>query len=333
MMIFNKKECLLIQSCPSAGGGVHNWTFEILKMLAWHYACDLKLFQAARAIFGQYATRPVDDGEIQRQIANARRCQSWGRIIPHVCGQTVRIPRWPSANIALIEQVVRAGPSLSQLAANSPVPGTRFGTDNGELLNTLFPGNPLLCCSKFFDSHETRSLSSWGSLSAYQFIVPSPMSRVWGKTENDKPSQRCKDNTGPRRFLVVEFDFKIISENDVCHTNGATKDVSALKMSRMVAQLNDDGFTVHDMCAALIGHIAGYIQPVMVVNSGGKSLHAWFYCADVVESTVRHFMHFAVNLGADPHTWSRCQFVRMPGGVRDNGVRQTVVYFNPKNLP
>jgi hypothetical protein len=332
-MIFNKKERLLIQSCPPAGGGVHNWTFDILKVLARHYACDSKLFQAARSIFDRYATRPVDDGEIQRQMGNARRVQSWGRISSPTCGQTARIPRWPSANIVLIEQVVRAGLSLSQLAANSPVPVTRFDTDNGELLNALFPGNPLLCCSKFFDSHETRTLSSWGSLSAFQFIVPSPMSRVWGKTKNDKPSQRCHDNTGPRRFLVIEFDFKIISENDVCHTNGTTKVASSFEMSRMVARLNEDGFTVHDMCAALIGHIAGYIPPVMVVNSGGKSLHAWFYCADVEESTVRHFMRFAVYLGADSHTWSRCQFVRMPGGIRDNGTHQTIVYFNPEKLP
>ncbi len=322
----------LIQSCPPSGGGVHDWTFEILKMLARHYACDSKLFQASRSIFDQYATRPVDDGEIQRQMGNARRFQSCGRISSPACGQNARAPRWPSANIAKIEKVARAGPSLSQLAANSPVPSSRFGTNNGELLNTLFPGNPLLSCSKFFDLNETRSLSSWGNLSAYQFIVPSPMSRVWGQTKNDKPSQRCHDNTGPRRFLVIEFDFKAISEKDMCHVNGTTKDASAFKMGRMVARLNDDGITVHDVCAALIGHLAGYIPPVMVVHSGGKSLHGWFYCAGVEESIVRSLMHFAVSLGADLRTWSRCQFVRMPGGIRDNGARHTVVYFNPEAL-
>lgn len=323
----------MIESCPDSGGGVHDWTFEVLKMLARHYTCDAKLFQAARSIFDRYATRPVDDGEIQRQMGNARRFQSWGRITSSIFGQYTRTPRWPLANIAMIEKVVRAGPSLSQLAASSPVPRTRFETDNCELLHALFPGNPLLCCSKFFDSHETRPLSSWGNLSAYAFIVPSPMAQVWGRTKNDKSSQRCHGNTGPRRFLVIEFDFKIISESDGCKTNVTIKNAHALEMSRMVARLNDAGYTVQDMCAALLSHLAGYIPPAMVVHSGGKSLHGWFSCAGVDEILVRRFMYLAVGLGADHHLWNRCQFVRMPGGMRDTGVRQKVVYFNPEALP
>jgi hypothetical protein len=48
-------------------------------------------------------------------------------------------------------------------------------------------------------------------------------------------------------------------------------------------------------------------------------------------------MRYAVMLGADPATWTRCQFVRMPNGLRRRpkafGVRQPVFYFNPNNLP
>jgi hypothetical protein len=36
----------------------------------------------------------------------------------------------------------------------------------------------------------------------------------------------------------------------------------------------------------------------------------------VPEPTLRLFMEYAVHLGADPHTWVRCQWVRMPGGTR-----------------
>ncbi len=39
-------------------------------------------------------------------------------------------------------------------------------------------------------------------------------------------------------------------------------------------------------------------------------------------------MRYAVSLGADPATWTRSQFVRLPGGVRDNGKRQPVLFFN-----
>ena len=37
----------------------------------------------------------------------------------------------------------------------------------------------------------------------------------------------------------------------------------------------------------------------------------------------------AVALGADRATWTPSQFVRMPGGTRDNGRAQTIYFFNP----
>ena len=44
------------------------------------------------------------------------------------------------------------------------------------------------------------------------------------------------------------------------------------------------------------------------------------------------FFRYALSLGADPATWTRCQFVRMPDGRRDNAKRQTVFFLNFKPL-
>jgi hypothetical protein len=44
---------------------------------------------------------------------------------------------------------------------------------------------------------------------------------------------------------------------------------------------------------------------------------------------MHRFVRFAVSLGADPATWSRVQWVRMPDGIRDNGNPQRILYFNP----
>jgi len=47
-------------------------------------------------------------------------------------------------------------------------------------------------------------------------------------------------------------------------------------------------------------------------------------------------MRYAVSIGADPATWTRCQLVRMPDGLRrepGKERRQTVYYFNPEALP
>ena len=75
--------------------------------------------------------------------------------------------------------------------------------------------------------------------------------------------------------------------------------------------------------------MAGYAPLALVVHSGGKSLHGWFYCHEQPEPALRKFMAYAVSLGADRATWTRSQFVRLPAGQRDTGARQSVFYFDP----
>jgi len=123
------------------------------------------------------------------------------------------------------------------------------------------------------------------------------MNERYGVTLRGKRSAHTKNNTGPRQYLVVEFD------------SGS-----------------------YDQHAALLVHLSGMAPLVLAVMSGNKSLHGWFNVQRSGESKQYRFMRYAVSLGADPVTWTRCQFVRMPDGVRDNGNRQSVLYFNPTNL-
>lgn len=123
------------------------------------------------------------------------------------------------------------------------------------------------------------------------------MSSNTGKTKEGKVSVRCLDNVGPRRFLVVEFD------------NGDL-----------------------DSQAARLWHLAATAPLSLAVHSGNKSIHGWFFCQGIPDERLRNFMHGCVRLGADRATWLPCQMVRMPGGTRDNGRSQRVLYFNPKTL-
>jgi hypothetical protein len=41
-------------------------------------------------------------------------------------------------------------------------------------------------------------------------------------------------------------------------------------------------------------------------------------------------MRYAVAHGADRATWNKAQLVRIPDGLRANGVRQIAYYLNPK---
>ena len=206
--------------------------------------------------------------------------------------------KWPSSDASRIAAITAAGPDLAGLRELSPLQGGELPSDAEVAIDLLFPGNPLLCVGQSSRKFATRTREDWrGELSGMQLLVPSAMINVWGWAKKGKPSQHTLSNTGPRRFIVVEFD-----------------EVST------------------DHQAALIVHLADFAPLVMVLHSGGKSLHGWFLCAGTAEEHIQRFFRYAVSLGADHATWSRSQFVRMPNGVREDGRRQPVIFINPAPL-
>ena len=132
-----------------------------------------------------------------------------------------------------------------------------------------------------------------------------------GLTKRGYLSFHSEANTGPRRFLIVEFDRGTLNQQ-----------------------------------AAILWHLAGYAPLALVVFSGSKSLHGWFFCAGQPEDSLKRFFDYAHSLGADSRLWSRSQFVRMPDGMRSDGKtgealiaagiknvppgRQAIMYFNPE---
>jgi hypothetical protein len=205
---------------------------------------------------------------------------------------------WPALNREQREAVIKKAKfSLVDLWEASPVRFKDNKPHTEEISDALFPGNPLLCCGKTKGDFDTKPRNQWrGELSRQQFIVPSPMVKWRGLTKDGKESAHCLDATGPRRFLVIEQD------------RGSVDDQSAV-----------------------MWYLATIAPLVLVVHSGGKSIHGWFCCQGQDEEKIlRPFMRVACLLGADHATWTRSQFVRMPGGLRANGKRQAVYYFRPE---
>lgn len=179
-----------------------------------------------------------------------------------------------------------------------PIPLKDFGRSASECLEELWGPDALLCCGATQDCAKVRTCAEWlkQKPETLQYIVPSAMRAPWGVTSDGRESQRCMANTGPRQFLVVECD-------------SSTEDTQA-RVLALIAQ----------------------VLPLrMVVHSGGKSLHGWFAVGKVSEAILAKVFGIAVWLGADSHTWTRCQWVRMPGGTRTNKdgstVRQAVLYW------
>lgn len=165
------------------------------------------------------------------------------------------------------------------------------------ILDLLFPDpQGLVCVGKSAFEFHTARIDQFKDLTKCQFIVPCYMTKRHGLTQDGKPSMHCLDNCGPRRFHVCDFDEP-----------------------------------ASDRHPSIVWHLRKLFPLVMVLSSGGKSLHAWF---SVPEDQDEDFWKAAIPLGADiALKRNRSSFVRIPEGTRDNGSRQSVLYFDPSHIP
>jgi hypothetical protein len=212
-------------------------------------------------------------------------------------GLLIPTPAWPTFNAEQREAGIAAtGMGLADLWEVSPLRFEDNDSHTEEIVDALFPCDPLLCCGKSSSEFATRTREEWrGQLGEQQLIVPSPMTARVGHTQSGKLSGHTLEKPGPRRFLIIEQDTGAIDDQ-----------------------------------AAILLHLAGRAPMAMAVHSGGRSIHGWFYCDGQSEERLLRFMRYAVSMGADRATWTRSQFVRMPDGTRDNAKRQTVYFLNPE---
>ena len=290
----------LLGSPPQAGEGVNNWLFKVSFHLHRYWPAPKIMAELGERTRG--CGRVVTHSEIERQVTSSLIqccCQpvdEIGRVRSSSLTQGCQ-PRgsWPTVNQELRSKVILDNGGLDELKnlSNPRLDPEKRHTE--EIVTALFPGNPLLCCALSKSRFNTRTRDEWrGQLEPLQLIVPSPMSAKQGRTKDGaKESEHTLENTGPRRFLVVEFD------------TGTT-----------------------DEHASILIHLAGFAPLVCAVHSGGKSLHGWFHVEGLPEDRVLKFFRYAVQLGADRALWTRSQFVRMPDGTRDNGRIQKVVFVN-----
>lgn len=205
--------------------------------------------------------------------------------------------------------------SLLALYTSSPHIGIFRNTYSvRNLIKELYPDSEELLIvgmSKFQASvlsvKEVISLLPIQGQARFEFLVPNPAILSDGALNKmGKQSIRCLANIKERRYLVIEFDLE--------HPDGPKRTL--------------------DSCAALGIELAKHIQLAMCVYSAGKSLHFWFAVSRMPEIDIRRFFAYAVRLGADPATWTACQYIRFPEGRRDQNktLSQTVIYYNPLAL-
>jgi hypothetical protein len=286
-----------------AGSGFHQWILGAANKVCRKVERREAFEQLARS--GRIAGR-FDPIEINHALDKAYR--DAGNFVPGAYNSGVpfrKEKKWPDRSSSAIAEIVKDGPGAYDLWERSPI---RFDDDEShteEIIDALFPRNPWLCVGRHAKEFRTSTRKALkGELSKCSHIVPGPMDALGGRTQAGHWSDKCNDAVERRRFLVTEFDRE-----------------------------------ERDNQAAIIWHLAKFGALAMVVDSAGKSLHAWFYCKGSDESKggkMHRFFSYAVSLGADPAGWVLSQYMRMPDGTRDSGdrkgERQSVIYFNPENI-
>jgi hypothetical protein len=326
----------LLASCPTAGSGVNPWLYQVAKQL--HVHMDGNAIESLLRAKVKGSGRIVTDKEIHRQVECARArafrpkdperyAETWGEPkVGVVTGDNITssappAPPWPAPSLDDIRTITASGWSLYDLWESSPL---RF--DDGEshaedIIDVLFPDNPLLCVGLTAYQFATRRRSTWrGRLAGCSFITPNPMLQVSGLTLDGKLSEHCKSATAARVYLVIEFDFSEFARDGKTPTEWAP----------IVREWRAAGLSVLDATAALHRHLSEFLPLVAAVHSGGKSLHGWYPAFNHTDRDLRLFMRAAVRLGADKQLWVRSQFTRMPDGRRENGKPQTLYYLAPE---
>lgn len=294
---------------PRAGTGLHPWLFG--------QACRLKDLGATPEEAEIYLRASLDKHQPGREVL-AREMNEATRNA-FATGERSNGPQWPKPKVKDIKAIVEGerAYTLAKLKGSSP----HNGLENlmaEEAIDTLFTGNPLLCLASSQSHAQTLERERWRDREQnLQFIVPSPMSEPFGLTQDGRKSPRCLGNVGPRRFLVVEFDLS-----------------PALALwGPLIGGWERKGISIFDAQASLLVDLATNhelrLPLACVVHSGNKSLQGWFHVSGFDDERILPFFQRAVSLGSDRATWTKCQLVRLPGGLRDNGRRQEVVYLNP----
>lgn len=128
-----------------------------------------------------------------------------------------------------------------------------------------------------------------------QFVVPNPCKDWFNLTQDGKLSPKAKSNFPNRKKIVVEMD------------NEPSK-------SKQVGVIN---------------LLAEFAPLKAVVDSGGKSLHAWFDCSSPHgRKQWQRFFHIACRLGADRGMANASQYCRVPNGYRNKEKLQRLLYLD-----
>lgn len=305
-----------------AGSGGDDHTYAVARSIA-ELTADFDLYSSWMQEWNQRCIPPWDQYRLAHNIR-----KGWNAIhghdgfylpppdvIPHVRKSRVALRR-------LDELAFTAKGKFGELLAFLKPKRKAIPTSEA-IIDRLYPGNPLICRAAGGEwwARTAPRESIRGVEHEFEWIVPSPMSKVTGYTKTGRPgSHRCRDNSGPRIYIVIEFDY------------GKT-------FKKRIEAWAAEGISTRDVQAMLILWLATTGEPrawpFMIVDTGGKSLHSWYQISKrFSEQNALDLLARAIPFGADPRADQPEQFFRFPGGTRksDRCQPQPVLFYDTSKL-
>lgn len=310
---------------PSGGGGCHVALLGVANCGTFAGLPPDAIFRDLRgAVHGD---RPVPDSEIRDAVQKAfRDCprSSAGTSYPARPYYPPQKPRLDAGKMLRGIMHKGAGAEDTDLWKSSPVriqwPPQR---DAVEVLENLFqPEDFLFIGARNVGGRENvRTAETWRDQFAaggdvLEHVIPNPLTGTSGPTKDGRESFRADACVAQFRFAVLEFD----TTPEPLREAGAPV----------------EAWPRASQCQFWAGALA-YGWPIAaLIDSGGKSLHAWLAvnARDANEWTAKVegelFARLLIPLGVDRACRNESRLSRMPGHFRaENSRWQRILYLNP----
>ena len=291
---------------PGVGAGCHAYLLRVANLGA---LAGFNPHEIARELYQAVprGKRNVTQYEVEAAVAKAFH----HRLIKP--GEKIEFKRKdpPLVSEDLVHQLIKRGKgaTIDFIMEKSPIaiPGQPH-LQTRLVLESLYKFSDLLYIGDRYSAGKMgktiRSMASWRMANITkdppEHIVPNPLTGKMGLTKMDRPSFRADSCIAQRRFAVVEFD--------------------TLSMEDQLAFWSQVQLPV-----------------VVLVTSGGKSIHGWIAanCATEDQWTEqieeRLFDRILKPMGVDGSCKNEARLSRLPGAIRsDTGNLQQLLYLNPK---
>jgi len=293
---FSSRTVERLAAMPGAGG-THRWLAQVASGVS-HLLPAEKCADFLRRCCDEHVMhRRIPNREIVAAVKLAYGSGGQGSGFGVQANFGRRALEWPTADAAAIQRMLATVEPLFDGT-------TSTGLRPGDVLPSLFRPGELVCTGVDSEHAVIRPVKHvLADAEGLQFICVNPMRGLLDVNLAGRPSVRCQNNVMARRYLVAEFD-----------------DASLTKRQQ----------------AQLASALAQAAPLVLAVDSGGKSVHAWYAVERMARQDQARFFAVCCMLGADQTRWDICGWLRMPGGlrIRPDGqqVRQKILYFNAENL-